>query len=452
MRVFAASVFIALFLSPAISKAWHIIGGEIYYTCLGSNNYRITLKVYRDCNSTTPFDNPASISIFNASGIVLQTIQIGFPGATSINPDLSNPCLQLPPGICVEEGIYEATVNLPPVAGGYDISYQRCCRNSTIVNIFDPQNTGATFTTHIPDNSLASCNSSPRFTNYPPIVICVDEPLIFDHSATDPDGDDLVYSLCAPFQGADPNNPQPSPSPPPPYAPIIWNPPYNLNNQIGGNPPMTIDAVTGELIGYPTTLGQFVVGVCVKEYRNGVFLSQNIRDFQFNITTCNPLIEANFTAQNTVNTDTLLVCGSYSVIFDNLSYGSSDFQWDFGVIGITTDVSSASDPTYTYPDTGVYKVMLAAAPGLNCGDTIYKYVEIRKGVVADFDFESECVFVPVNFTDTSVPLDGVVSSWDWNFGDGGVSFSRTICMHTPRRVLTRSLFQWKIISDALQAS
>ncbi|MEP7127853.1 MAG: PKD domain-containing protein, partial [Chitinophagales bacterium] len=385
----------------------------------GNNNYEITLKIYRDCNSTTPFDDPAAVGIYNSSGLLQQTLLLQFPGASSVDPDVSDPCLQLPPGICVEEAIYKTVANLPAIAGGYDISYQRCCRNNTIVNLYDPANTGATFTTHIPGANAALCNSSPRFKNYPPIVICVDQVLEFDHSATDPNGDSLVYSLCTPLQGADATLPQPSPAPPGPYDPVVWQPPYNQNNQIGGNPVMTINSQTGLLKAFPTALGQFVVGVCVKEYRNGVFLSQDVRDFQFNITTCNPLIEANFgvTGSTSVN-DTLLICGSFSAKFDNLSYGASSFYWDFGVTGITTDVSSISNPIYVYPDTGVYKVVLKAAPGLMCGDSIFKYVEIRKGVTADFTVEDACALIPLLFNDQSVPLDGHVSGWQWDFGDG----------------------------------
>lgn len=418
-------LWLPFFFIPAVSEAWHIIGGEIYYTSLGGNTYEITLKVYRDCNSTTPFDNPAAIGVYSSSGALQQTLAVFLQGANSVDPDLSDPCLVLPPGICVEEAIYKVTTTLPPLTGGFDLSYQRCCRNNTIVNLLDPANTGATFTAHIPSSGIAQGNSSPRFKNYPPIVICVDQVLQFDHSATDPNGDSLVYSLCTPWQGADTSVPQPSPPPPPPYDPVVWLPPYNVNNQIGGNPVMSIDPQTGLLTAFPTALGQFVVGVCVKEYRNGIFLSQDVRDFQFNITTCNPLMEANFDVTGSISVnDTLLICGTNTVYFKNQSFGSSVYSWDFGVNGITTDVSAAEDPVYVYPDTGVYKVVLEVAPGLLCSDTVFKYVEIRKGVTADFSFQNECAFTPVTFNDQSVALDGILSDWEWNFGDGNTAFQQ----------------------------
>ena len=169
---FFTPVFILLWILPSWSDGMHIIGGELYYTCLGNDNYEITLKVYRDCNSTTTFDDTAIVGIYNENGVLIKKLLMFFPGSTGINPDLSNPCLQIPPGVCVEEAVYKEIVNLPSIIGGYDLSYQRCCRNNTIVNIVDPQNTGATYTAHIPENIGGACNSSPRFTNFPPIVIC----------------------------------------------------------------------------------------------------------------------------------------------------------------------------------------------------------------------------------------------------------------------------------------
>jgi hypothetical protein len=45
----------------------------------------------------------------------------------------------------------------------------------------------------------------------------------------------------------------------------------------------------------PTMLGQFVVGVAVKEYRSGVLIGTHYRDFQFNVTDCEPTAVAKCT-------------------------------------------------------------------------------------------------------------------------------------------------------------
>ncbi len=226
-------IFFAGIFFPLRSFASHIVGGEIFYQCLGSNNYQITLKVYRDCfNGIPPLDNPAYIGIFNASGVLVGNPVVSLSADSLLPVTANNPCLVVPPNICVEEGTYTFTAFLPPVPGGYTIAYQRCCRNITLLNIFDPSNTGITIQQTIPDTALAICNSSPYYNNYPPTVICVDYPLVFDHSATDPDGDSLVYSLCAPYTGADALNPQPLQPTAPPYTTVVYVFPYSASDPL----------------------------------------------------------------------------------------------------------------------------------------------------------------------------------------------------------------------------
>ena len=47
----------------------HIVGGEIYYDHLGGLDYRVTVKLYRDCLSDgAEFDQNLPITVFNGSG------------------------------------------------------------------------------------------------------------------------------------------------------------------------------------------------------------------------------------------------------------------------------------------------------------------------------------------------------------------------------------------------
>lgn len=130
-------------------------------------------------------------------------------------------------------------------------------------------------------------NSNPEFNLFPPLFLCVNQPFTFDHSATDIDGDSLYYSFYTPYNGdngAGPLDPTflgniAS------FTPVIWQPGFSLTNPLGGAP-LTLNSSTGLLSGTPTMLGQFVIGVKVKEYRNGVYLSETLRDFQFNVLSC----------------------------------------------------------------------------------------------------------------------------------------------------------------------
>lgn len=82
-------------------------------------------------------------------------------------PTLSGECFVVPPDVCVHTTTYTTIVTLPPVIGGYQLAYQRCCRNQTIANIIDPLGTGATYGLTISEQALLECNSSPQFVQWP---------------------------------------------------------------------------------------------------------------------------------------------------------------------------------------------------------------------------------------------------------------------------------------------
>ncbi|MCH8318277.1 MAG: gliding motility-associated C-terminal domain-containing protein, partial [Bacteroidetes bacterium] len=272
---------------------------------------------------------------------------------------VNDTCLKVPDSICVEEAIYQKNITLPPRAGGYYLTYQTCCRNRTILNIENPGGTGAIYTAYIPDISVAKYNSNPAFNNFPPILVCLNDPLKFDHSATDIDGDLLVYELCTPYDRALGSFPYPF---------VTWTAPYTANDPLGGVP-LSINS-NGSLTGAPNTMGQFVVGVCVKEYRNGVLLSENKRDFQFNVTECSDPTAA-------IAPGVMQFCGDTTVTFPNESQAAFSYEWDFGDPTTTTDTDTAKFPTYTYPSTGTYTVRLIANPGSACIDTGYIAINIE---------------------------------------------------------------------------
>lgn len=423
LRLFTLLLFA---IAPLGSWAAHIVGGDMYYECLGGNQYRITLKVYRDCFSNGPnvadYDNPAYITIYDASGFEIITNYVDYENRRNVPPVNNNPCLSPPSNVCVEEASYIFDYTLPPTPGGYDIVYARCCRNATIGNIISPNQVGATYTVHI-DPQATPCNNSPEFNDFPPIVICAGEPLVFDHSATDPDGDVIVYELCTPFTGGDQNDPQPLPPLPPPFGNVQWRNPYSLSNLLGGTA-LAIDPNTGLLTGTPQLQGQFVVGVCANEFRNGVLIGTTRRDFQFNVVSCIIDLEARVPVIDTVGagqTGTAglyaYACRGFDVSFANLSRNASTYLWNFGDPTTTADTSSLANPTYLYPDTGQYVVTLVANPGLFCADTTKVYIRVYPGFSIDYAFQPVCEGLPIQFIDQSTSLYGSLTSWTWRFGD-----------------------------------
>jgi gliding motility-associated-like protein len=89
-------------------------------------------------------------------------------------------------------------------------------------------------------------------------------------------------------------------------------------------------------------------------------------------------------------------------------------MWDFG------DGSSSNDqdPTHTYTGSGLYNVTLTVTTGAGCTDTYTQQVTIYQEPVAAYTFINACDETPVFFTDQSTSADGVIASWNWDFGDG----------------------------------
>lgn len=439
---------LAFFAAVLPLRAAHIVGGTINYVCKSNGKYTFTMKIYRDCYgggaafdsdfaNSAPFAGTVTVYKGN-SGNPFKVIELNAPTITNIPPTISNSCLVVPPNICVEEGVYVFDLDLPISTSSYHIVYQRCCRNMTISNIVDPGATGATYYMELTADAQAVCNSSPTFNEFPPIAICTGEPIDFNHAATDPDGDQLVYSLCTPITGGGndqlnstaPNGVAPDPDLPPPFFPVNYNGTYSFSNPLSANPPLTIDPVSGFLTGVPNVSGQFVVGVCVQEFRNGVLLSETRRDFQFNVQPCNPTVVADVLETDTVTLQEVQyyvvdACGENSVNFTNQSYQQEfiqDFRWEFGING-TTETFTDWNPTVNFPSVGTYYGSLLlnpSTPGAKCRDTAYIEVNVYPGITADFDFAYDtCLAGPVAFTDLTAAGagPGSIVSWDWDFGD-----------------------------------
>lgn len=440
------SICLLFFISQSSLFAAHIIGGEITYKCLGNGDYEFTMKIYRDCfGGGADFDSGpngafiGSMTVYHGSDPTpFLNFDLGPPSITSIQPNLSNPCLIAPPNICVEQGVYTFNLNLPQSPQSYHLTYQRCCRNNSISNIVNPGESGATYTMELRPLAQSSCNSSPVFNDFPPIVICTGEDINFDHSATDAEGDNLVYELCSPFLGGgidqinstSPNGVAPDPDMPPPYNDVNFIfPPYSTTNPMGGSPQVTINPNTGLITGTPTVIGQFVVGVCVKEFRNGLLLSVTRRDFQFNVAQCDPTVVADIAEDELVmqNDDFIYIindCGGTGVQLQNQSFQQqyiNEFIWEFDINGFPVTNSTTWDFSHNFPGIGSYIGSLILNPGTTCSDTANIIVNIFPDVHPDFEFEYDtCMAGPTIFTDLSVADagPGTITEWNWDFGDG----------------------------------
>lgn len=289
--LFRISIVIAFCIQFGQVLATHIVGGAFSLQRISGNQYELTLKVLRDCkNGQAAFDNPATIGIYDkTTHTLMDDYQLNLTSKTVLNFAGSN-CDNPLPGECTEIGIYKKTITISPTRynnnAGYYFSYQRCCRNGIITNIVKPGDAGIAIYMEIPSPKQFT-NSTPDFSANPNTFLCVGNETRYNFNFTDKDGDQLRYSLVTPLNGnLDKNNPQSDFPSEGPYPNITWGTGYGDNTQIDGNPSLSIDPNTGELLVSPLNVGIFVAAVRVEEFRNGIKIGEVRLEIQFNVTTC----------------------------------------------------------------------------------------------------------------------------------------------------------------------
>jgi gliding motility-associated-like protein len=400
--------------------AAHLVGGVINYKYISKDTYQFTFKVYRDCaGGGAPFDPSVTFGIYDGT-TYLKSATVRTYIQNTINPPIFD-CFTPPSNVCVEEAVYTFKTTLPKSTKTYTISTLRCCRNNSISNIFNPSTSGATFFVEIAPDAQGEINSSPVFNTFPPTVICLNEPLNFDHSAFDDDGDQMVYEFCAPLLGGGQtgggcSSTIPTPPCPPPYGTVQFKTPtYTANKPMGGNPLIKIDPITGLITGTPDVQGQYVVGVCVKEYRNGILLSTTQRDFQFNVYDCVRTVFADVQSDSVTSDGSFVVtnCNLNQVKLINKSYSRANintFFWEFKINGTKVKFTDW-EPLINLPDTGVYFGKLYLNPNTKCKDSADVIISIPGKSFAKLDFKFDtCSAGPVTFDNiTPLPFNGLKS-------------------------------------------
>jgi gliding motility-associated-like protein len=403
------------------AQATHIVGGEVTYKYMGSSVYEITLIIYEDCLNGTPAaiasDNPAYVAMYDGAANMRSYDSVHYTSSVTVPANFSNSCVTDVPPVCLLKKTFIINYNLPPNATGYVFSYQRCCRNSAVVNIESPAFIGATYYCTIPP-AIAGINNSAVFTNFPAQIICVNNPLIYNNSATDADGDSLSYELCNSVMADDNNTNTNDPPLPPPYASVKYISPYTYSYPMTGYPPLQIDPKTGIITGTPNRTGRYLVTVCCNEWRDGVIINTIRREFQFVVTPCSKVVVANIPLMTAAYPNTFeLDCKDHTIQFLNTSKGGMTWNWYFGV---PSAIDTAYQPTFTYPDTGTFSVKLIVNPGSTCADSIIRLVRVYPTFTTAYtDSGNLCQGDPIYFTDRTASTVQPITSWQWYFGDGG---------------------------------
>ena len=116
-----------------------------------------------------------------------------------------------------------------------------------------------------------------------------------------------------------------------------------------------------------------------------------------------------------------ITCPDTAVTFTNLTSiptGSViGYEWFFG----DGTSSTQTNPVKTFPRGGPFDVMLVATANTGCTDTIVKSVNPDSVIVADFNFDNNCLNQTTTFNNLSFSTNGTIISYEWDFGDGNSS-------------------------------
>ena len=408
------------------SLARHIKGGEMTYQYLGpgpspnTSRYLIELKLYLDCGAMGgQLDDAVPITIFNRAsnrqhGSVL-TAPLDSDHTIRFDP-ASNPCISnAPVDVCYRIRTYSITATLPDDPAGYIISYQRCCRIESILNLAGASgNVGATYFAEIPGTAVypdAHKNTSPRFTLNDAVAVCGLSNFSVDYSVRESDADSIAYSFCSGYVGASQSNPTPSQSTAPPYNALSYQAPYVGNGPFG--PRATINPKTGLVTGIaPAEIGQYVITVCASEYRKGVLINVHRKDIHVKVSDCIPL-------QALLKPD-YAFCDDFMVTFKNEQFNppGSMYIWQFGDnTPADTSLDIEGLIQHKYADSGTYTVHLKVILAGQCVDETTTLAKVYPGFTPGFTTFGTCQLTPIQFFDNTTSRYGTVNKWSWNFAD-----------------------------------
>ena len=373
-------IVLTLFLMALGSWAYTIpfTGGDLSYKRIKTGVYEFTLVLERDCGRYAKdfdFEEKVVVGAFNLQNELIGEcgengrITLQLQSVTKKRNNLSSACVETDAEECREIAIYKGTTNVPISAYGYQFVYSECCRPDNITNLLDPLNTGFTLIATLTLNGYLWYTSTPVFSNDDPLFSCIGEENTFNPGVTVKEHEEYRFSLCNPFDGKAPLNPNQLPDAPP-YDHVQYKSGYSAQSPLGEDGDISIDPTTGVITYTGTKAGSYSIAICVDQYKKGRLVGTNIHEIQLNFTDCSGQnLKADFDY-------TVDFCNPGRVSFENLSEGADSFEWRFYSDENTSSTSTNLNPVMTFQSPGSYLVELAIANEEGCVDTARKVVEV----------------------------------------------------------------------------
>jgi gliding motility-associated-like protein len=208
---------------------------------------------------------------------------------------------------------YEGILNLPSERSDWTIQAAILARNPGITTVTTPlpaNDYDICVEAVINNTSSVGCNNSPIWNYNPPSYLCVNSNNTYSTSATDADGDSIVYSMINPMNNWTGVG----------FSTVVNNVPYNIGYSFTS--PLSgvtnFNPYTGNMLFSPTLQQTTIWAVKAEEYRNGVLIGSITRDIQTTSLICNTdppnLTGIDTLALADINTNSFYFCANGTAV------------------------------------------------------------------------------------------------------------------------------------------
>lgn len=340
-RHLLVSLLFVLFTFPS-AFAGHYITGYFEWDALGNDSFKVTINVYRDCNSILGSAPKFSVKSV-CSSYSVQSTKTGT--SVDVTPVCKTSCTRCTSPSCtfstgIEKLSYSAIIDLSQERKkgccNVSLSVAECCRVGGLTG-----GSGEAWHQQVDINPCVVPNSSPKWSDNGPILLCIGRDQKIDCSITTGNPQDsVVYRLKSPLKGLN--------------TPITWKSGYSAKSPLNylGYPKSTLsaprgfnlDTVNGLLLFRPMTAQIASMSVTAEIYRKGVLVGSVSRESQVTVLKCptnsQPTLSGVNCKKSSGSNLEMEVCPGTQVCFkvctnDNDRNDSLTLDWNKGIPGAT---------------------------------------------------------------------------------------------------------------------
>ena len=279
---FTFSIILGLLLSTNVVRASHIMGSDIFWDCMGSDTFKITIRVYRDCKGVELLSTPFTLT----SDTVMKSLSSSRTYLGDVTP------------VCDKLGCTGCSSSTCPYKFGVEafdltsivylgdwrksgfcnvlIEWQQCCRNKAITTGASDQNF---YTSAQMNICLSSCDNSPRWSYSPFAIMCLGSNFQWIPGLMELDMDtssksvldSFAFSIDTPMLSA--------------TQKTKWNGGFSPTRPLQYSK-SHFDSLSGDLSFRPMREQISIMTIRVDQYRNGVNIGHVRRELQFIVVKC----------------------------------------------------------------------------------------------------------------------------------------------------------------------